>query len=139
MRILGAAPASDYVALALIEVNEARQWSLIDTGATRKITLTDHEESSALRDFTIAIGAFIHSYGVDRMMIRRATYKGQKRSGAVAVKIEVLLQILDCQTQLVPAQSIAKRFSLLGIPRPPALTVYQSDAFATALYSIEAP
>jgi hypothetical protein len=93
MRVLGAAPASDYVALVLLDVTGDR-WSPIDTSDARKITLADHRESSALRDFSTAIGAYVHSHGVERMIIRRATYKGQKRSGAVVLKIEVLLWVL---------------------------------------------
>lgn len=133
MRVLGAAPANDYVALVVVDV-DAGGWELVDTSACRKIVLGDHEDSNALRTFREAVEAFTNSYEINEVQIRRCTYKGQKRSGAASIKIEVLLQMLDRPCRLIPAQSITKNFTDLGPKLPPTLTQYQKDAFATALY-----
>ena len=137
MRVVGLAPASDHVVLVVLDIDEAAgTWSLVDTSATRKIELGDHEDAGALRDFKAAVGAFVNSHGVGRMIIRRCTYRGQKRSGAEAIKMEALLQLLDCDSTLAPSQSITRRFEKHAVSMPPGLNKYQSDAFATALFAL---
>lgn len=136
MRVAGAAPAGDSVSLVVIDV-EGTEWSLVDTHATRKLTLGNHEESFSLRAFKDAFDTFVNSHGVDHVVIRRATYKGQKRSGAAAIKMEALLQLGGHATSLVASQSITKHFAALGIARPDSIMAYQSDAFATALFSLK--
>lgn len=134
MRVLGAAPAADHVALVVLDVDKAG-WTLVDTTATRKVVLGDHEDSRSLRDFQDAVDALINSHRIELVVIRRCTYKGQKRSGAAAIKMETLLQLLQCKPRLVPAQTVARRFQVHGVSLPPELTSYQSDAFATALWA----
>lgn len=136
MRIAGAAPAQSYLALVVVEVT-SQGWTLVDTRATRKITLTDHEDPKALRDFQAAVTAFIHSYGVERILLRRGTYAGKQRSGAPALKMEAVLQLLgDADLSLVPSQRATARLKKETGGVPAELTAYQHDAFAVALTGV---
>ena len=136
MRVLGAAPASDHVALVVLEVS-AEGWTVVDTSATRKIGIGDHEDPRNLHDFKDAVSAFINSYGVEKLIIRRCTYRGQKRSGAASIKMETLLQLLPCASELVPPQSISRRLEQHGAQFPSELTRYQEHAFAAALWALD--
>jgi hypothetical protein len=138
MRVLGAAPASEHVALVVLDIDETG-WSVVDTTGTRKVSLGNHEDPGALRDFKDAVSAFIDSHSIEKVVIRRCTYKGQKRSGAASIKMETLLQLLPCESQLVPAQTIARRFQEHAVSLPSDLAKYQSDAFATALWAKNPP
>lgn len=136
MRIVGAAPASGSVALVVVDI-DGEAWTLVDTRATRRLFLGNHDVSVDLRAFKEALDAFVNSHGVDHVIVRRATYKGQKRSGAAAIKIEALLQLGSYKTTLVSAQSITKHLASLGVERPDSLMAYQADAFAAALFSLK--
>ncbi len=110
-------------------------WRLVDTSATRRLILGNHEDATDLQAFRDAFDAFVNSHGVTHVVVRRATYKGQKRSGAAAIKMEALLQLGGYSLTLVPSQTIAKHFAAQGVTPPASLTGYQADAFATALYA----
>lgn len=136
MRILGAAAAGDSVCLVVLDV-EGEKWSLVDTSATRRLFLRNHEDSASLREFRDAFDAFMNSHGIQGVIIRRASYKGLHRSGAAAIKIEALLQLSNHSVSLAPAQSITKNLAARTDEFPMSLTAYQSDAFATALFILK--
>ncbi len=132
MRILGVSLTNTYAALVVIEWSDG-SWQLIDTSGTRKLEVGDHEDSRALQGFASAMDTFVNSYAIVKIAVRRCTYKGQQRSGAGAVKMEALLQMMPPEVRLIPPQTIAARFKKLGVSHPSALTNYQHDAFETAL------
>lgn len=138
MRVLGAAPASDHVNLVVLEVN-SETWSVVDTRTTRKIRLGHHGAARNLHDFRDAVEAFINSHGVDLLLIRRCTYSGRRSSGAPAIKMETLLQLIDCDSRLVPAQTVSSAFKKHGVAVPEGLKKYQELAFATAMSAVKVP
>src|SRR5207244_468776 len=135
MRILGVSFTNTHAALVVIE-SEDGSWQLIDTSGTRKIEVGDHEDSRALQGFSSAMDTFINSYAVQKIAVRRCTYKGQQRSGAGAIKMEALLQLMPQEVHLIASQTVAARFKKLGLGHPDGLTQYQHDAFETALAAV---
>jgi Protein of unknown function (DUF3010) len=132
MRVLGVSLTNAHAALVVIDVHDG-SWDLVDTSGTRKIELGDHEDSRALQGFSSAVDTFINSHAIDKIAVRRCTYRGQQRSGAGAIKMEALLQLMPQEVCLVAPQTIAAQFRRSGLSHPESLTQYQRDAFETAL------
>ena len=132
MRILGVALTNTHAALVAIETSNG-SWQLIDTSGTRKLELGDHEDAPALQGFSSALDTFINSHGIERIAVRRCSYRGQQRSGAGAIKMEAMLQLMAQEVHLIAPQTIAARFRKLGASHPEQLTHYQHEAFETAL------
>src|SRR5439155_25151988 len=132
MRILGVSLTNSHAALVVIESDDG-SWRLVDTTGTRKLEVGDHEDSRALQGFSSALDTFINSHGVQKIAVRRCTYRGQQRSGDGAIKMEALLQLMPQAVRLIAPQPIAAWFKKLGLSHPEGLTHYQHEAFETAL------
>jgi len=135
MRILGVSFTNTHAALVVIE-STGGSWRLIDTSGTKKLEVGDHEDSHALQGFSSAMDTFINSHAVQKIAVRRCTYKGQQRSGAGAIKMEALLQLMPQEVRLFAPQTIAAWFKKLGVSHPNGLTQYQHEAFETALAAL---
>ena len=135
MRILGVSLTNGYAALVVIEFEED-SWNVVDTIGTRKVELGDHRQAAALLGFSSAIKTFINSHRIDKIVIRRCSYRGQHRSGAGAIKMEALLQLMQQPVVLLAPQTIGAHIKQSNIRFPPGLNAYQREAFETAYCGI---
>jgi hypothetical protein len=132
MRICGVALDSSAAIVAVIDTDATGNVILYETDV-RKVLLTDHEDASSLRDFSQTMTSFVRDASIDRLIVRRCTYKGKYVSGAAAIKMEALLQLIAVPVELVSPHTIHAARKKIEVVAPGFLKAYQHDAFDAAL------
>ena len=131
MRVCGIEIKGNEAVLALVEA-QANELHLVPS-PTKRIPLNDDESQESVKLFFDTIGAFFRNNHVQIAAIKKRNKKGEFAGGGVTFKIEGLIQlILDCEVQILSAQTIAASNRKLGFEIPDALNKYQEDAYLTA-------
>ncbi|MDQ0996849.1 hypothetical protein QFZ34_002031 [Phyllobacterium ifriqiyense] len=103
---------------------------------TKKLTLGDDKDSSAIKSFLQAIKTFAHENGVAVFAIKARAKGGQMGGGAISFKIETLFQLSDCDVVFVNATALSKfsKTNLGGIPD--GVLKYQYDAYRCGVFQL---
>ena len=131
MRICGVSFESTASVVTLIDFDDTTTIAHIPA-ETRKITMNDHEDDDCLRGFQQTARTFLTDNSVVAVAIRKCTSSGKYQSGAPAMKMEALLQVLDFDTALIPGKTVTTDFDKVDISPPDTVLAYQRDAFKTA-------
>lgn len=133
MRVAGLSTSTTETSVVILdEFNQVVK--LLDIGKVRKVELADHTDSESLRSYSRTLRSLLSEYKVESVRLRQGSYKGQKRTGAPALKAEAIIQSFDLPVVLVPAATCAVR-----LKKPDALHLksdlytYQHDALGAAL------
>lgn len=132
MRICGVSLDSAGATVVVVDSDSAGN-VIVYESEVRKIQLTDHEEASALHEFSQTWESFVRDHSVSDIALRRCTYKGKYTSGAAAIKMEALLQLGAVPVGLLPPQTIKAAVKRLAVALPASLKNYQREAFEAAL------
>lgn len=104
---------------------------------TRKLSLGDDKDSSAVKGLLQAVKTFAHEHGVDVFAIKARAKGGKRGGGAVSFKIETLFQLSDCEVVFVNPVALSKfaKTNLGGIPG--GILKYQEDAYRCGVYHLK--
>lgn len=117
--------------LALVE-KTPDDWSHVSC-ATKKLTLSNHQDAGELHSLKKAIEAFAQQNNVECFAIKTRLATGDRSAGGITFKIETLFQLSGTPVSFVSPQAIAKtaKGNVGGLPAN--LNKYQADACRAAI------
>ena len=135
MRICGISIDSNKVNIVVIDDNEEKEYTLIDTGIL-KIALENEAEQNNIKNFSRTLQNFVNNNKIEIIGIKKRLHSGKFAGGAISFKIEATIQLLkNVDVILLPAKTIASKTKNTDIDK--SLFKYQHEAFKTAYATLQ--
>lgn len=100
---------------------------------TKKIALEDDDESSNVKAFAALVETFVRNNGIEHVVIKKRSKKGEFAGGPTTFKIEGVLQLLSpCDVSLVSPQTVSAQHKKHDFAFATSLNKYQHEAYKTA-------
>ena len=102
-----------------------------------KIVIGNHEERSALIDFTDTISTYLIVNNIDQVVIKKRALKGKFVGSPISFKMEALIQLMSFPVMFVTAAKIASDVKRKGLVAPSELFKNLHSAYFAAQIGVE--
>ena len=101
--------------------------------ATKKIALEDDDDAANVKAFAAQVKAFVRDNGIERIVIKKRSKKGEFAGGPTTFKIEGVFQLLEgVEVTLLSPQTINAQNKKHNFELPATLNKYQHEAYKAA-------
>ena len=98
----------------------------------QKIVIGNHEERSALMQFTDNMSNYLIENNIDQVVIKKRALKGKFVGSPISFKMEALIQLMSYSLVFITAAKIASDVKRKGLIAPPELFKYLHAAYFAA-------
>jgi prolyl-tRNA synthetase len=130
MRVCGIELAGSEARLIMLE-GSVNSYVVVDC-PTKKLPLENSASQEDIKSLKTSFDAIFRDYRIEKVAVKKRPEKGGFAGGGKSFKMETLIQLSECEVELLSPQTIASRLKRSPQQIPRSINKYQETAFQTA-------
>lgn len=130
MRVCGIELAGSEARLVILE-GSVNSYVVVDC-PTKKLPLENSASQEDIKSLKTSFDAIFRDYSIEKVAVKKRPEKGGFAGGGKSFKIEALIQLTECEVELLAPQTISACLKRKPQQIPQNINAYQKTAFETA-------